>query len=46
MLASIAPVLGLGTFYIVLIAAIPIVLIILVVYSLWQLRKPEGWEQQ
>ena len=46
MLASIAPVLGLGGLYILLISAIPIVLIILVVYSVWQLRKPEGWEQQ
>jgi hypothetical protein len=46
MLASIAPVLGLGGLYILLIAAIPIVLIVLVVYSFWQLRKPEGWEQQ
>ena len=46
MLASIAPVLGLGGLYILLIAAIPIVLLILVIYSFWQLRKPEGWEQQ
>jgi hypothetical protein len=46
MIASIAPVLGLGGLYILLIAAIPIVLLILVIYSFWQLRKPEGWEQQ
>ena len=46
MLASIAPVLGLGGLYVLLIAAIPIVLIVLVAYSVWQLRKPEGWEQQ
>jgi flagellar basal body-associated protein FliL len=46
MLASITPVLGLGGLYILLIALIPIVLIVLVGYSLWQLRKDEGWEQQ
>jgi hypothetical protein len=45
-LGSIALVLGLGGLYVLLIAAIPIVLIVLVAYSIWQLRKPEGWEQQ
>lgn len=39
-------VLGLGEIWIALIVALPIVVIILVVYSVWQLRKEENWEQR
>jgi hypothetical protein len=39
-------VLGLGGLAVALVIAIPIVLIGLAVYSVWQLRKPEGWEEK
>jgi hypothetical protein len=45
-MALAAPILGLGGLGIALVIAIPIALIILVGYSIWTLRKPEGWEQK
>lgn len=45
-MAITAPILGLGGLGIALVTAIPIAIIILVGYSIWTLRKPEGWEQQ
>jgi flagellar basal body-associated protein FliL len=40
------PVLGLGGLWIALIVLIPVALIVLAVYSVFQLRKPENWEQR
>jgi hypothetical protein len=39
-------VLGLGGLAVALVIAIPIVFIALAVYAVWQLRKPEGWEEK
>ena len=38
--------LAMGAIWIALVVAIPIVFIGLAIYSVWQLRKPEGWEQK
>ena len=39
-------VLGLGGLIIALVIAIPIAIAVLVGYSVWTLRKPEGWEEK